>query len=770
MADRFPLILNTSANQIQEIASGDTLDLTGNNISNAGVITATSFSGPIVAGAGTSNITAGIITAVTFKGDGDLVELDVDGHTNLDNVNISGVSTFAGAIDLNSDLDVDGHTNLDNVNVAGVATFASTVNANLFSGSGASLTGIANANISNSAAIAGSKINPNFVAQPIYTSGTIVSGDISITDATPTLTFNDTDDNPDFSIGVGSNALIFQDITNSVVRFKIASDGKVSVTNDFDVDGHTELDNVSVAGVTTFASGNVQLASDSQRLQLGSTQNLWMYHTGTSGGAHGLIQNDYGTMYMLSNNWEFRQKGTNHTTLKISGNQAVQLYYQNNSKLATTSTGVTVSGIDVQNDLDVNGHTNLDNVSISGIATITGDLRVGGALTYEDVTNVDSIGIVTARQGVRLGVDGTSSANYISVGAGNDLKIWHQSSNNHSYISETGSGSLIVLADDFYVQDTSTGTMISAKEGAEVNLHHNTALKLSTTSTGANVTSANDAVLQVTTSGTASTDDARLELITQESSFIIQNDRSLGTDGALTVGDGTKTYLRATKDAEVSLYYDSSPVFTTTNQGAVIPTGNGLTINGGTGNRTGDAVLYVDKTNNNDWCQKLKTNTGSSNDYGLRIECNSGSSFPLVVNNGSNAFRVAGNGNVYANEFHGDGSNLTNIVTGITTEQVTPSSNVATLNLAKDDHKIVASGTYTIDVSGGTEASSHTLRIENSGTANVGFSTYFKFPSGGTPSLPTASGAISLVSFSVHKVGSVGIATVLLAGASVNFS
>ena len=123
-----------------------------------------------------------------------------------------------------------------------------------------------------------------------------------------------------------------------------------------------------------------------------------------------------------------------------------------------------------------------------------------------------------------------------------------------------------------------------------------------------------------------------------------------------------------------------------------------------------------------------------------------------------------------ATSFSGDGSNLTGVLVGITTEQVTPSSNVATLNLAKDDHKIVASGTYTIDVSGGTEAGSHTLRIENSGTANVGFSTYFKFPSGGTPSLPTASGAISLISFSVHKVGSVGIATVLLAGASVNFS
>ena len=35
MADRFPLIANSSSNQIQEIASGDGLDLTGNNIVGA---------------------------------------------------------------------------------------------------------------------------------------------------------------------------------------------------------------------------------------------------------------------------------------------------------------------------------------------------------------------------------------------------------------------------------------------------------------------------------------------------------------------------------------------------------------------------------------------------------------------------------------------------------------------------------------------------------------------------------------------------------------
>ena len=53
-------------------------------------------------------------------------DLDVDGHTNLDNVSIAGVvtaTTFVGNGDF-VDIDVDGHTNLDNLNIAGVTTFA----------------------------------------------------------------------------------------------------------------------------------------------------------------------------------------------------------------------------------------------------------------------------------------------------------------------------------------------------------------------------------------------------------------------------------------------------------------------------------------------------------------------------------------------------------------------------------------------------------------------------------------------------------------------
>ena len=122
-----------------------------------------------------------------------------------------------------------------------------------------------------------------------------------------------------------------------------------------------------------------------------------------------------------------------------------------------------------------------------------------------------------------------------------------------------------------------------------------------------------------------------------------------------------------------------------------------------------------------------------------------------------------------ATSFRGDGSQLTGISVGIATELITPSGITTHLLLSSaDDHKVLATGNVTIDVTGGTEAASHQVRIENVGVATVGFSTAFQFPSGGTPTLPTASGSISLITFTVHKVGASG--TTLLAGASVDFS
>ena len=82
MADRFLLIANSSANQIQEIASGDNLDLSGNSIVNANDIAARNITGVAatfsskisVAGITTADDTGvnvtGVVTATSFVGDG----------------------------------------------------------------------------------------------------------------------------------------------------------------------------------------------------------------------------------------------------------------------------------------------------------------------------------------------------------------------------------------------------------------------------------------------------------------------------------------------------------------------------------------------------------------------------------------------------------------------------------------------------------------------------------------------------------------------------
>jgi len=116
--------------------------------------------------------------------------------------------------------------------------------------------------------------------------------------------------------------------------------------------------------------------------------------------------------------------------------------------------------------------------------------------------------------------------------------------------------------------------------------------------------------------------------------------------------------------------------------------------------------------------------------------------------------------------YYGDGSQLSGISAGISTGAA--SGGLVTLNLTNQDHKVTASGITTITVSGGTEGDSHTVRVVNSGVSTVGFSTYFLFPSCSSPSMPTASGTISILSFTVHRVGTAR--TQLLAGAALNFS
>ena len=58
--------------------------------------------------------------------------------------------------------------------------------------------------------------------------------------------------------------------------------------------------------------------------------------------------------------------------------------------------------------------------------TVTGNVSVGGTLTYEDVKNIDSVGVITARQGIRVGAgqsigSTTSSETVVYYGDGSAL-------------------------------------------------------------------------------------------------------------------------------------------------------------------------------------------------------------------------------------------------------------------------------------------------------------------------------------------------------------
>ena len=113
------------------------------------------------------------------------------------------------------------------------------------------------------------------------------------------------------------------------------------------------------------------------------------------------------------------------------------------------------------------------------------------------------------------------------------------------------------------------------------------------------------------------------------------------------------------------------------------------------------------------------------------------------------------------------------ISAGITTAYQTPAANaLITLDLgAAQYHDIrLTAGITTITCTGGTGGDSHSVVLTqpSSGIATVGFSSYFKFPSGATPSLPTADGSFSQISFQVNRVGAAG--TQLFATAAVNFS
>ena len=308
------------------------------------------------------------------------------------------------------------------------------------------------------------------------------------------------------------------------------------------------------------------------------------------------------------------------------------------------------------------------------------NINVSGTLTYEDVTNVDSVGVVTARSGLRV-VGGGATVTGVST-----------------FFSDVSIADKII-----HTGDTNTAIRFPAADTFTVETAGSEAIR---------VDSSGRLLLGTTTEGATLADN-----------FTVADSGDCG----ITIRSGNTNYG--------SIYFSDA---------------------------TSGADEYRGQIEYNHNTDILKFYTGASNKLTLN------SSLGKTVDITGNIFV---SGVATATEYHGDGSNLTGISVGLSTEAFTSSGIVTAVRLSTaQDHKITATGFTTITSSGsGTEGESHTIRIVNSGIATVGFSTYFLFPSGAVPSLPTADGAISLISFTVHDSVGAGC-TQLLAGASVNYS
>ena len=305
------------------------------SIDSVGIITARQG---IHVGAGVSAV--GIVTAATFKGDGDFVDIDVDGHTNLDNVSIAGVTTITSST---FPLVVHADTNYQGILING--NNAPTLGFNTadndtpkwkigLSGSNqndlAIGKGAGNTNQFRMLDAGGASLLGTLTAEHLGIDGHLYHNG----DTDTRLLFGT--DTIDLKTG-GSTRLRAENSGVNITGIVTAT--SADINGDLDVDGHTNLDNVSVAGVTTFA--NNVLFGDNKYIKFGTGNDMSLYHDGTNS----LIANITGPLALQSNDLQLTDVTNSHPYIKCVRDAQVELYYDNSKKLHTVTNGIDVTGM-----------------------------------------------------------------------------------------------------------------------------------------------------------------------------------------------------------------------------------------------------------------------------------------------------------------------------------------------------------------------------------------------------------------------------------------
>ena len=380
------------------------------NLNITGIITATTFAGTLQTAAQPNITSVGTLSSLNVSGSvsigGTLTYEDV---TNIDSVGIvtarsgikvgtgvtiepNGQATFTGIVTFGS-----GSTTIDNnvVNVGTALTLGHTqglqfhtqnlhsqgFEVNQINASGiitaASFSGTASGNttISNNAdnrVITGGSGNALNGEPGLTFDGTTFANlgsgykEIKINPSTnnsATLRLQNSQANYTISNITGGS---FSIADGSDTRLTINSSGTVGVNNDLDVDGHTNLDNVSIAGVSTFnddvtfdsaLSGREMVwdksdnalefgsyaqikLEDQASIRFGTDEDMILWHNG----AHANIKNTTGRLYILADDIYIKDGDDGDIHARFLHDDKCELRFDNDIKLETTNTGVTVTG------------------------------------------------------------------------------------------------------------------------------------------------------------------------------------------------------------------------------------------------------------------------------------------------------------------------------------------------------------------------------------------------------------------------------------------
>ena len=357
--------------------------------------------------------------------------------------------------------------NSDGINVTGVIT------ATQYKGDGSGLTGVVASGtgvvIKDEGSAVGTAGTINFVGDGV--AATLSAGTATVTinagaldnvveDTTPELG-GDLNLNSKFITGSGGinvTGVVTATTLKGAIEATTASfSGAIDANGDLDVDGQTEVDDLVVAGVSTF-TGEVGLGShitlpDDAQIQLGNATggDLKIYHDGS----HSHVK-DAGTGQLRISSDALRLQNAANSQNMITANQGaeVKLFHNNQQKLTTT-----INGIEVP------------------------DLNVTGVGT---VGRLDTDGVVLGTNGTTFAAKFADDA-VANFGTHNDLKIFHDSAD--SYIQESGTGQLKILTTGLSVRNAGdTKQMALFTANGSVELYDNNFKKFETTTTGAIVT------------------------------------------------------------------------------------------------------------------------------------------------------------------------------------------------------------------------------------------------------------------------------------------